>query len=94
MGALAVRDIIVAWIPSGGMSRFGDKTLSAADAKAMQGRFNAENRGFRFVLIGKDGGIKRDNGSPPLLVDVLGQIDLMPMRQQEMRVSQQKDDKD
>lgn len=93
MDALAERDIIVAWIPSGGMYRFGDRTLPPADAKAMQKRFNAENRGFRVVLIGKDGGIKRDNGSPPLLVDVLGQI-LMPMRQQEMRVSKYKNDKD
>ena len=92
--ALTERAVKVGWIPPDGTARFGDDELTSKDAAALRALFNPEDYDFRFVLIGKDGGIKRDNDAPPLLVDVLDQIDAMPMRQREMRSSNKKSKRD
>ena len=44
-------------------------------------------RGFGFVLIGKDGGIKLRKPSPWTVREISRTIDKMPMRQQEIRDS-------
>lgn len=41
-------------------------------------------RGFSFVLIGKDGGVKLRKPSPWTVREIIRTIDKMPMRQQEM----------
>jgi hypothetical protein len=41
--------------------------------------------GFRFVLVGKDGGVKFRSDQPVTLTELYGVIDAMPMRRQEMR---------
>ncbi|WP_102222722.1 DUF4174 domain-containing protein [Acidimangrovimonas sediminis] len=60
--------------------------LTDTDPKA-QGRLRAafDVRGFRMLLVGKDGGVKLDEGaviSPDMLFQT---IDAMPMRRDEMR---------
>ncbi|QFS82698.1 hypothetical protein FIU97_07790 [Roseivivax sp. THAF40] len=40
---------------------------------------------FTFVLIGKDGGVKRREASPVTADSLFATIDAMPMRQREMR---------
>ena len=44
-------------------------------------------RGFGFVLVGKDGGIKLRKPSPWTVREISRTIDKMPMRQQEIRDS-------
>ncbi|NVO23408.1 DUF4174 domain-containing protein [Donghicola sp. C2-DW-16] len=44
-------------------------------------------RGFGFVLVGKDGGIKLRKPSPWTVREISRTIDKMPMRQQEIRES-------
>ena len=50
--------------------------------------FSKEN--FRVILVGKDGGVKRQDTTPVRATTIFEQIDAMPMRQQEMHSSRQK----
>jgi len=42
-------------------------------------------KGFRFILIGKDGGIKLYSGKPVTLEQLFALIDSMPMRRYEVK---------
>lgn len=41
--------------------------------------------GFEFIMIGKDGGVKRRSKTPVSIQELFCLIDAMPMRRQEMR---------
>ena len=62
-----------------------DKPQLALDADSLRKRFGAEVRGFRAVLIGKDGGAKLSSNRPITPAELFSTIDAMPMRQSEMR---------
>ncbi|SLN60763.1 hypothetical protein ROJ8625_03083 [Roseivivax jejudonensis] len=49
---------------------------------ALRARFAPD--GFLFVLVGKDGGVKRTETAPVAAADLFGTIDAMPMRRREM----------
>ncbi|MHC5939509.1 DUF4174 domain-containing protein [Nostoc sp.] len=53
-------------------------------------RFGVDKESFRVILVGKDGGVKRQDTIPVRVTAIFEQIDAMPMRQQEMRSSRQK----
>ena len=59
--------------------------LSPADRQCWAQQLGQPLAGFRVVLIGKDGGVKRTETQPLALASLFGTVDKMPMRRQEMR---------
>lgn len=59
--------------------------LSAADRTYVQQRLAVSGATFVLLLIGKDGGVKRRETEPISAKSLFSTIDVMPMRQQEMR---------
>jgi len=58
----------------------GDKNRSD-----LRSKFNISEKGFTFILIGKDGGEKLRRNTVVQSIDLFDLIDSMPMRQSEMR---------
>lgn len=59
--------------------------LSPADRQCWTQQLSQPLTGFRIVLIGKDGGVKRTETQPLTPASLFGTVDKMPMRRQEMR---------
>ena len=59
--------------------------LSPADRQCWTQQLGQPLSGFRVVLIGKDGGVKRTETQPLAAADFFRTVDKMPMRRQEMR---------
>lgn len=59
--------------------------LSPADRKYLTEKLRVSTTGFTALLIGKDGGAKRRETEPVAPASLFSTIDVMPMRQQEMR---------
>jgi hypothetical protein len=51
----------------------------------LRSRFGVDKDNFRVILVGKDGGVKRQDATPVQATAIFEQIDAMPMRQQEMQ---------
>ncbi|WP_375435675.1 DUF4174 domain-containing protein [uncultured Hymenobacter sp.] len=63
--------------------------LSSADKKYLTETLRVAPANFTAVLIGKDGGAKRRETEPVTPASLFSTIDVMPMRQQEMRQAKQ-----
>ncbi|UOG73941.1 DUF4174 domain-containing protein [Hymenobacter tibetensis] len=61
--------------------------LSSADKNYLSENIRVPATTFTVVLIGKDGGPKRRETEPVAPASLFSTIDVMPMRQQEMRKS-------
>jgi len=59
--------------------------LSPADRQCWVQQLGQPLAGFRLLLIGKDGGVKRTETQPLAPAELFGTVDKMPMRRQEMR---------
>lgn len=59
--------------------------LSPADRQCWTQQLGQPLAGFRVVLIGKDGGVKRTETQPLAPASLYGTVDKMPMRRAEMR---------
>jgi len=59
--------------------------LTPADRQCWTQQLGQPLQGFRLVLIGKDGGVKRTATKPLAPAELFGTVDKMPMRRQEMR---------
>jgi hypothetical protein len=59
--------------------------LSATDRQCWTQQLDQPLAGFRVILIGKDGGVKRTETQPLAPASLFGTVDKMPMRRQEMR---------
>jgi hypothetical protein len=59
--------------------------LAPADRQCWTQQLGQPLAGFRVVLIGKDGGVKRIETGPLAAPEIFGTVDKMPMRRQEMR---------
>jgi hypothetical protein len=59
--------------------------LTPADRQCWTQQLGQPLAGFRVVLIGKDGGVKRTETQPLAPASLFGTVDKMPMRRQEMR---------
>jgi len=59
--------------------------LTPADRQCWTQQLGQSLAGFRAVLIGKDGGVKRTETQPLAPADLFGTVDKMPMRRHEMR---------
>ena len=79
------RDLITFFLFKKGASRLNEQPLHPASAEDILEQFGSGQSGFRFLLIGKDGGVKLQKDSPVSAEDIFGLIDSMPMRQREMR---------
>jgi hypothetical protein len=86
LSGLDERDVVIVWVTGDTVSsELGPRP--GMSARQLRTRFGAPEKGFRVVLVGKDGGTKLSR-STPLPADVLfGTIDDMPMRREEMRRS-------
>ena len=78
------RDLIVGYIFEDGQSTLGDDAVTPPDGAALRQRLGVVSGSFAFVLLGKDGGVKRHALEPVPSDDLFGQIDAMPMRQREI----------
>ena len=78
------RDLMVLEILEHGESRASDRMLSEKAAEAIRNRVGVRSGRFQVLLIGKDGGVKLRSERPVPVQDILGLIDSMPMRRQEM----------
>lgn len=58
--------------------------LTSADRQDWTQQLGQPLAGFRVVLIGKDGGVKRTETQPLAPADLFSTVDKMPMRRQEM----------
>ena len=54
-------------------------------ASQLRNRYNIDKNEFRYILIGKDGGVKLNKKEYVPNKDLFSVIDAMPMRQREMR---------
>ena len=79
------RDLLIVQLLVEGTSRIDSQPIDSVLAAQIRERFEVEQQDFQVILVGKDGTTKRRDRSlvPPEVI--FGQIDAMPMRQQEMR---------
>lgn len=61
------------------------KQVPASVARELRGRLRAPEDKFQVVLIGKDGSVKLRRTEPVPAKELFDTIDVMPMRQQELR---------
>lgn len=59
--------------------------IDESSAANLRSRFGVDKENFRVILVGKDGGVKRQDDRPVKATAIFEQIDAMPMRQQEMQ---------
>jgi len=60
-------------------------TITPSNNKAIYSKWMNNNKGFRLILIGKDGGEKFTSDTPVSCQQLYAIIDAMPMRQQEIK---------
>jgi hypothetical protein len=84
VNGLAERDIIIFSLFQNGLSRTGNDEISNESAMRIINRYNPDQHEFKFVLIGKDGGVKLKQDTMVSLPELFERIDRMPMRKQEM----------
>jgi hypothetical protein len=78
------RDLVILEILENGESRASDRIISEKAAEGIRSGFGVRSGRFQVLLIGKDGGVKLRSEQPVPVQDILGLIDSMPMRRQEM----------
>ena len=70
----AERDLVLVQLQAG-----------SAEARALRTRLGLDEEPFQAVLVGKDGGAKLRAAKPIRARELMATIDVMPMRQDEMR---------
>ena len=83
--ALAERDMTIITVAGDRVTRDGAPFPAAPTG--LRSRLRVEGGTFTVLLLGKDGGIKRRETTVTFPEALFRQIDAMPMRQQEMRLS-------
>jgi len=83
-GGLLERDLLIAHLFETGSSQLAEEVLSEDEAAALRSEYEVDGE-FTFILIGKDGTVKRRSQEVVQVDDLFTQIDRMPMRQREMR---------
>ena len=79
------RDMVLVVVLTRGTSHAEGRPLSPDDADRLRGAYEVEEGSFALRLVGKDGGVKRQDDQVVAMDDIYDQVDSMPMRQQEMR---------
>ncbi|MDJ0661090.1 MAG: DUF4174 domain-containing protein [Crocosphaera sp.] len=78
------RDLLLGVLTRNATSRIGDDLISSYDEAQLRAKYGVKYNQFAVILIGKDGQPKRQLSDVPEIEKIFGQIDTMPMRQQEM----------
>ncbi|MGD2185069.1 MAG: DUF4174 domain-containing protein [Desulfobacterales bacterium] len=79
------RDLVIFEVLGQGPSRMNTTQLNRGVADAIRNRFDAPQKTFTLILVGKDGGIKMKRHDGANIKEVFELIDSMPMRQNEMQ---------
>jgi hypothetical protein len=82
---LTERDLTVISVFERGISNIDGNSISSSSAHEIRRELNSKPDIFRFVLIGKDGGVKMDSYGVVTVNDLFTRIDRMPMRREELR---------
>ncbi|MDZ7969199.1 MAG: DUF4174 domain-containing protein [Nostoc sp. DedSLP03] len=79
------RDLVLVQVLATDKSYANGQLIDESSAANLRNRFGVNKENFRVILIGKDGGVKRQETTPVQATAIFEQIDAMPMRQQEMQ---------
>ncbi|MDZ8085896.1 MAG: DUF4174 domain-containing protein [Nostoc sp. DedQUE12b] len=79
------RDLVLVQVLATDKSYANEQLIDESYAANLRNRFGVDQENFRVILIGKDGGVKRQETTPVEGTAIFEQIDAMPMRQQEMQ---------
>ncbi|MEH2246314.1 DUF4174 domain-containing protein [Nostoc sp.] len=79
------RDLVIVQVLATNKSYANGQLIDESSAANLRNRFGVNKENFRVILVGKDGGVKRQNTTPVQATAIFEQIDAMPMRQQEMQ---------
>ena len=79
------RDLLIFHIGGDKVSFIGKSSNPVLSADRLRDRYNKEEHEFRYILIGKDGGVKLNKKEFVPNEELYSLIDAMPMRQREMR---------
>ncbi|MBD1865531.1 MULTISPECIES: DUF4174 domain-containing protein [Trichocoleus] len=79
------RDLKLVAVLETGESQVDGQSISAASADGLRRQFGVSVEEFAAILVGKDGTEKQRSQAPMDLAMLYRTIDVMPMRQQEMR---------
>ena len=82
------RDLELVQILGTGESQVDGRLLSSASAERLRQQFGITPEEFAVILVGKDGTEKQRSQTPVDLAMLFRTIDLMPMRQREIRSRQ------
>jgi hypothetical protein len=78
------RDMVVLYVVGNGVKAdFGAQPRLGAGA--IRSRYRVPEGQFRVLLLGKDGGLKRDASTFVPITEIFAEIDRMPMRREEVR---------
>ncbi len=80
------RDLVIYELLDRGGNRANVQSIDREDAAKIRDRFQVSPGEFRVVLVGKDGTSKRRDQSPVSPTVIFKEIDVMPMRRQEMKL--------
>ncbi|BDI15130.1 hypothetical protein ANSO36C_09320 [Nostoc cf. commune SO-36] len=78
------RDLVLVQVLAN-QSYANGQLIDESSAANLRNRFGVDKENFRVILVGKDGGVKRQDTTPVKAKAIFEQIDAMPMRQQEMQ---------
>ncbi|MBD2163892.1 DUF4174 domain-containing protein [Calothrix membranacea FACHB-236] len=81
----ADRDLVLVQVLATDKSYANGQLIDESSAVNLRERFGVDKDNFRVILVGKDGGVKRQEATPVEATAIFKQIDAMPMRQQEMQ---------
>ncbi|MEH2416322.1 MAG: DUF4174 domain-containing protein [Nostoc sp.] len=79
------RNLVLVQVLATNKSYANGQLIDESSAANLRNRFGVDQENFRVILVGKDGGIKRQDTTPVAATVIFEQIDAMPMRQQEMQ---------
>jgi hypothetical protein len=81
----ADRDLVLVQVLATDKSYANGQLIDESSVANLRSRFGVNKDDFRVILLGKDGGVKRQDATPVQATAIFKQIDAMPMRQQEMQ---------
>jgi len=79
------RDLVIFEILESAASSMNNESIDFETACLLREKFGILRDEFTVILIGKDGGVKLNRKKQTQLGDIFALIDVMPMRQEEMR---------
>ncbi|MCC5647176.1 DUF4174 domain-containing protein [Nostoc sp. CHAB 5824] len=86
----ADRDLVLVQVLATDESYANTQPIDESSAAKLRESFGVDKENFRVILVGKDGGVKRSDGTPVQATAIFEEIDAMPMRQQEMQERRRK----